>query len=244
MSKLLSPKNVDSEADGDDLGLCPVQVISGGGEVLRDEQMYLAHKMANPARYAPCEFTLLRNGNNIADIHAHPPTKVQLLSFDDGCHAQPTLGHTNIAKYQYRSVAQFAAWALATAQRADIEIDDTRSECEVEFGERVGTMDVARGVIGRAGDPLPPFVNNIIRHRVDRKGALFPLEPESSLRCCNIPSEEIAFPKGAALRGFLDYQAKSDVKYASLIKKSKSLSTISSIPSRSSSLPRSKTQLF
>jgi len=106
-------------------GLCPIQVISGGGEVLRDEQVFLAHKMADPERYAPCDDILIRNGNTFEDVCKWPPTKVQLISFDGGCQAQPTPGHTNIAKHQYRAVAQFTAWALAQAQQADIEIEIT-----------------------------------------------------------------------------------------------------------------------
>lgn len=117
-------------------GLCPVQVITGGGEVLRDEQMYLAHKMADPESYPPGEEILVRNGETMEDVLKYPPTDVQLLVFDHGAHAQPTLGHTNIAKHQYRAVAQFAAWALAKAQKVDIEIDDTKSEMSVRFGDQ------------------------------------------------------------------------------------------------------------
>ena len=58
------------------------------------------------------------------DVTRYPPTDVQLLVFDDCPHAAPTLGHTRGAKYQYRSIAQFAAWALAGAQKEDMEIDD------------------------------------------------------------------------------------------------------------------------
>lgn len=117
-------------------GLCPVQIITGGGEVLRDEQMYLAHKMADPESYLPAEEILVRNGETMEDVLKYPPTDVQLLVFDHGAHAQPTLGHTNIAKHQYRAVAQFAAWALAKAQKVDIEIDDTRSEMSVRFEDQ------------------------------------------------------------------------------------------------------------
>jgi hypothetical protein len=47
-------------------------VISGGGEMLRDEQLYLTHKAANPSSYAPCEEILARNGNTkktFSNIH-------------------------------------------------------------------------------------------------------------------------------------------------------------------------------
>jgi hypothetical protein len=41
---------------------------------------------------------------------------VQLLVFEDGAHAAPTLFHTRTAKFEYRAISQFAAWALAKAQ--------------------------------------------------------------------------------------------------------------------------------
>jgi hypothetical protein len=109
------------------IGLCPLQVIVGGAEILRDEQIYLAHKAADPERYAPCPEVLAGNGDSMEDVTKYPPTDVQLLVFDDCPHAAPTLGHTRGAKHQYRSIAQFAAWALARAQKADIEIEDDAS---------------------------------------------------------------------------------------------------------------------
>jgi len=61
------------------------------------------------------------------DVTRYPPTDVQLLVFDDCPHVAPMLGHTRGAKYAYRSISQFAAWALAKSQRTDIEIDDDAS---------------------------------------------------------------------------------------------------------------------
>lgn len=83
---------------------------------MRDEQIYLAHKAANPASYPPCDKILIRNGNTNEDVTKYPPTDVQLLIFDDGAHAAPTLGHTRGAKFEYRAISQFAGWALAKAQ--------------------------------------------------------------------------------------------------------------------------------
>jgi hypothetical protein len=94
---------------------------------LRDEQMYLAHKMADPVSYPPCEEILAANGETYEDVRRYPPTDVQLLVFDDAPHAAPTLGHCNSAKHQYRAVAQFSAWALSRAQKTDIEIEAWRN---------------------------------------------------------------------------------------------------------------------
>lgn len=105
-------------------GLCPCQVVVGGGELLRDEQVYLAHKMAQPTKYSLSNAIVALNKENPADVDKFPPTDVELLVFDDGPHAAPTLGHIDIAKYQYRAVSQFAAWALARAQGVSVEIED------------------------------------------------------------------------------------------------------------------------
>lgn len=123
-------------------GLCPLQVIVGGGEVLRDEQIYLAHKAACPFAYAPCPEILVNNGNTADDVLKYPPTDVQLLLFEDCPHAAPTLGHTRGAKYQYRSVSQFAAWALARAQEADVENAGNVLQCSVE------TLDIHVSISG------------------------------------------------------------------------------------------------
>lgn len=103
-------------------GLPPLLVIVGGGEILRDEQIYLAHKCANPSKYLPPESTL--DDNARAQIEQYKPTDVQLQVWDDLCHVAPTLSFTRPAKYMYRSVSQFGAWALARAQKTEIEILD------------------------------------------------------------------------------------------------------------------------
>lgn len=107
-------------------GLCPCQVVVGGGEILRDEQIYLAHKMADPTKFPLSSAIVALNNEKTADVDTFPPTDVELLVFDDGPHAAPTLGHINIAKHQYRAVSQFAAWALARAQGVAVEIEDFR----------------------------------------------------------------------------------------------------------------------
>lgn len=103
-------------------GLPPLLVVVGGGECLRDEQIYLAHKCANPSKYLPPESTLDDKARE--QIKQYKPTDVQIQVWDDLCHVAPTLSFTRPAKYMYRSVAQFGAWALARAQKMDIEILD------------------------------------------------------------------------------------------------------------------------
>jgi acetyl esterase/lipase len=107
-------------------GLPPLLVLVGGGELLRDEQVYIAHKAANPAKYPPGDVFLddvpHEHGRN--HIKQWKPTDVQLQVWDDLCHVVPTLSFTKPAKYMFRSIAQFGAWALARAQKTEIEIVD------------------------------------------------------------------------------------------------------------------------
>lgn len=104
-------------------GLPPLLVIVGGGEILRDEQMFIAHKCADPDKYAPASAATDPEVRALVD--KYPPTDVQLQVWDDLCHVAPTLSFTRPAKYMYRSIAQFGTWALSKAQNTEIEaIDD------------------------------------------------------------------------------------------------------------------------
>jgi len=107
-------------------GLPPLLILTGGGEMLRDEQIYLAHKAANPAKYPPGDAFLDESAHdhNRNQINRWKPTDVQLQVWDDLCHVAPTLSFTRPAKYMYRSIAQFGAWTLARAQKTEIEILD------------------------------------------------------------------------------------------------------------------------
>lgn len=107
-------------------GLPPLLILTGGGEMLRDEQIYLAHKAANPTKYPPGDAFLDESphDHNRNQVNQWKPTDVQLQVWDDLCHVAPTLSFTRPAKYMYRSIAQFGAWALARAQKTEIEILD------------------------------------------------------------------------------------------------------------------------
>jgi len=74
---------------------------------------------------------------------------------------------------------------------------------------------------GKAGDPLPQFVDHMIRCRVDGSGRLFPLKPATEIRACNYPAEKIGLPSEVCLKAWSDHRKKADVKYASQIKKGK-----------------------
>ncbi len=82
-----------------------------------------------------------------AQVDLYKPTDVQLQVWDDLCHVAPTLSFTRPAKYMYRSVAQFGAWALARAQGTEIDILDddeisviTTSDSEHSEARHVSTQ--------------------------------------------------------------------------------------------------------
>ena len=137
-------------------GLPPLCILVGGGELLRDEQIYLAHKAADPAAYPPPCLEDFSDGSNhhhslssraaVKEAIAHyPATNVQLQIWDDLCHVATTLAWTRPAKYMYRSVAQFGAWALARAQMSEIRIldDDSVSVISSRSSSSVDSDDPA-----------------------------------------------------------------------------------------------------
>lgn len=134
-------------------GLCPLLIQTGGGELLRDEQIYIAHKAANPSSYPAPSFILDRYDGRREAVGKWRPTDVQIQLWDDVCHVGETLAWTGVARGMYRSVAQFGAWALARAQRKGIEIEDEVVEKEEESSdEEAGSARHGRG--GRKGEDL------------------------------------------------------------------------------------------
>jgi acetyl esterase/lipase len=224
-------------------GLPPLLIMVGGGEMLRDEQIYLAHKAANPEKYIPADVFLddCAHDHNRKQIKRWKPTYVQLQVWEDLCHVAPVLSFTRPAKYMYRSVAQFGAWALARAQQTEIEIMDddnvsiissSDTEMEDQSDDEVGTLsteEVTEGditansaaakakatKIGKAGDPLPAFKRHMIRQRVDRHGNIFPLDPASHLPACNVPRDQIGIIKEGPVRKWMAAKLEWDTKFAS-----------------------------
>lgn len=223
-------------------GLPPLLIQTGGGELLRDEQIYLAHKAAHPAEYLPPP----SNNQTAEEIEAqafkYKPTNVQLQVWDDLCHVGPTLSFTRPAKYMYRSVAQFGAWTLARAQKKSIDIvdDDDVSFISTDSGnssisdEDISTTkkrkkgasdqnpsstmsrqsDTAKGTVGKAGDPLPPFQQHMIRERVDRHGRIFPLAAREDLVALSLAREDIGVPKTGPVSKWMKAQAQWNNKFA------------------------------
>lgn len=216
-------------------GLPPLLILTGGGELLRDEQIYLAHKAANPTKYAPGEAYLDEYPEARDIVEKWKPTDVQLQVWDDLCHVAPTLSFTRPAKYMYRSIAQFSAWALARSQSASIQIldddevsiissgSDTESNSsKIQQSQKLFTTkgEATQGQatnteqVGKAGKPLPPFKNNMIRQRVDRHGNIYPLEPASTLPGLQVPTNEIGVIKPGPVLRYTEATKKWNSKFA------------------------------
>ena len=205
-------------------GLPPLLIMVGGAEVLCDEQIFLAHKCANPTKYAPTGNALSEESR--LQLGRFPPTPVQLQVWDDLCHVAPTLSFTRPAKYMYRSVAQFSAWALARAQKTSILIpdddDDSSSSSSSVISlsssttrDNAGSQDSAPDTaIGKAGYPLPPFKNHMIRQRVTRHGTIFPLDSEADLPGCTVKPRDVGVINTGPVRTWLETRERWDAKFS------------------------------
>ncbi|KAI9800902.1 MAG: hypothetical protein M1833_003039 [Piccolia ochrophora] len=209
-------------------GLPPLLILTGGGEVLRDEQIYLAHKAANPTKYPPGDTYLDQIPHSRDLISKWKGTDVQLQVWDDCCHVAPTLSFTRPAKFMYRSVAQFSAWALARAQKTEIDILDDDEVSVISSASDTSLSDSSTPdgkpkpndtvqsteQIGQAGDALPPFRAHMIRQRVDCSGVIYPLDPTPSLPALQLPPHEIGVIKPGPVRKWMAAKKEWDTKFA------------------------------
>ena len=213
-------------------GLPPLLVMTGGGELLRDEQIYLAHKAANPHKYplGNAYRSQYDPGNEI--LNKYDPTPVQLQVWEDLCHVAPTLSFTRPAKFMYRSIAQFGAWALARAQKISIEIVDddnisvisSGSDTDSEMAESTDSLakqklsDLDRPMrsdqIGKAGDPIPIFKNHMIRQRVNRHGAVFELAPAHELPATSLDRDQVGLVKQGPVLAWMEKKRDWDQRFA------------------------------
>jgi hypothetical protein len=224
-------------------GLPPLLIQTGGGELLRDEQIYIAHKAAQPLAYLPPP----SNNQTAEEIQAqaarYKPTSVNLQVWDDLCHVGPTLSFTRPAKHMYRSIAQFGAWALARAQKKSIDIiddddisfissgssdsSDSDKPSSVEEAKKKNSSNAADSsttapieksksatTVGRAGDPLPPFQHHMIRQRIDRHGRIYPLMPKEELVALNLPVADVGVPKIGPVSKWMKAQSQWNTKFS------------------------------
>ncbi len=223
-------------------GLPPLLVQTGGGELLRDEQIYLAHKAAQPLAYTPPPSNNQTAESIQAQAAIYRPTNVQLQVWDDLCHVAPTLSFTRPAKHMYRSIAQFGAWALARAQKKSIDIlddddisfmsSDSGTSSESDKAGSRSSSDAPKASskqpkhtkaekkatqdarVGRAGDAIPPFERHMIRQRIDRHGRIYALAPKEDLVALNIPSIDVGVPKTGPVSKWMKAQAQWNNKFS------------------------------
>ena len=219
-------------------GLPPMLVQVGGSELLRDEQIYLAHKAANPKAYPSSDAVMMEYDPRREHLNQYPPTDVQLQVWEDLCHVPHTLSFTRPAKYMYRSVAQFGAWALAHAQHKGIEIqnddaisfisegaeeNEDPSASSSDLGGKkstaspetdLGKPGEAADAVGKAGDPLPSFRDHMIRQRVTRHGIIYPLSHQSEMACLAVDPTSIGQIKAGPVRKWLAKRKENDVRFA------------------------------
>lgn len=223
-------------------GLPPLLIQTGGGELLRDEQIYIAHKAAQPLAYPPPPSNTQTAEDIQAQVARYRPTNVQLQVWDDLCHVAPTLSFTRPAKHMYRSIAQFGAWALARAQKTSIDIDDDDSSISSDSSGSSETDEPGSSLedskpatpnrsskpkiprtrkpsakpvsVGKAGDPLPTFERHMIRQRVDRNGLVYDLPAKEELVALNLPTADIGVPKTGPVSKWMKAQQQWNSKFA------------------------------
>ncbi|KAF8422637.1 Alpha/Beta hydrolase protein [Tirmania nivea] len=200
---LVSPVNAPTLG-----GLCPLLVLVGGGEVLMDEQIYIAHKAANPPRFPanPVHAESKSREERERDEETirkwnDKPTKVILQVFDDCCHVTPTLSFTRPAKLMYRSIAHFSLWAFSFANKdqdptnsiATSAEDSSLSSTSIGPPPSASSEDIDYTTTPRTHmnitPTLPPFdpTTNMIRQRISYMGDIYDLPP--------IPPAPITTPK-------------------------------------------------
>ncbi|KAK4055202.1 hypothetical protein OIV83_000482 [Microbotryomycetes sp. JL201] len=144
-------------------GLPPTYILAGEKEVLHDEIVYLAHRMAHPDRY-PLRKELLEANPQRTQVQANlPPTLTHLQVYDGVCHDLPLLSFTTPAKYCFRAVASFIKFVTTdpaeggppspvspTMMRLPVEKDPNHEDA------RIHARDMAmKDGTAPAGDPSP-----------------------------------------------------------------------------------------
>ncbi|BFZ57046.1 hypothetical protein PYCC9005_004096 [Savitreella phatthalungensis] len=239
-NRQLHHRYVSPVAGGSLGGLCPVLIMAGGSELLRDEIIYLAHKAADPKRYPSAELFLKLDPNEQAKLDKYPPTQVHLQVYDDCCHVTPTIAMCRPAKYMYRSIANFSLWALARKSKAQQDSiiqflrdanlfyeaadpsDDEGSDVADQAHEAAQHPRTARshsaasspaGPVVTVSGIEPLYTDNMIRERVTIRGVIRPMEDVSQIECLNLDRNSIAVIKPGPVQRFMEARRQHDKKY-------------------------------
>lgn len=207
-------------------GLCPLYIMCGGAELLRDEIIYVAHKAANPSKYPPMEAYLDRDPRERASLEKYGPTVVHLQVYDDCCHVTPTIAMCRPAKYMYRAIANFSLWALARfggsqqqdiadmLRSLDLATQDTEggSEDDSSSFERNRKANVGLTEVTVTGVE-PIYHDNMIRERVSIYGLIRPMEPASEIPALSLPPTEIGTIKPGPVSKFMYARGAHDLRF-------------------------------
>ncbi|KAI0722242.1 alpha/beta-hydrolase [Cerioporus squamosus] len=143
--------------------LCPLYIIAGNGECLRDEIIYLAHKAAHPKEY-PTRKGVLREGHRQKENAEkfQTPTKVHLQVFDDMCHVLTVFTFTEPAKYAYRAITQFVKHVIDNSE-AHLERNPFpelhRPPSQISDTEPLHKRDRRRRPSEKTPDPAEPHLS-------------------------------------------------------------------------------------
>ncbi|KAG2154960.1 alpha beta-hydrolase [Suillus bovinus] len=181
--------------------LCPLYILAGDGEVLRDEIIYLAHKAANPAEY-PVREGVIRDGMRQKE-NAHKfstPTKVHLQVYDGMCHVLTVFTFTSSADYAYHSIAKFAKHVTQhSAEYLDQNPFPVLQQTPGPDIPSCATND-------RSGDMM-------IRERVDIHGRVRWMEPKEDIAALQLRPSEIGIIKEETLFKWLEGQEEWDRRF-------------------------------
>ena len=204
-------------------GLPPLLIITGGGEILRDEQIYFAHKAANPDKYPTWSGHLAKDpsGRQQAALGKnYPPTRVWLQVYDGCCHVAPSLSFTRPAKLMFRVIAHFGAWALSNATNTSIRVDEDDDISVISTDENSAAPPGHHrlrqtGTIKESNSQnVPSFEDNMIRQQIDHQGRIFELPPVCELPGMQLAPDEIGVIKPEPVRRWLEAKTKLDAKYS------------------------------
>lgn len=182
--------------------LCPLYILAGDGEVLRDEIVYLAHKAANPAEY-PVREGVIRDGWRQKE-NAHKfstPTKVHLQVYDGMCHVLTVFTFTSSADYAYHSIAEFAKHVT---RRSAEHLDQNPFPV---LQQTPGPDVPLCAMNGRSGDML------MIRERVDIHGRVRSMELKKDIAALQLRPSEIGIIKEETLFKWLEGQEEWDRRF-------------------------------
>ncbi|KAL7276603.1 hypothetical protein RUND412_000407 [Rhizina undulata] len=207
-------------------GLPPLLIITGGGEVLRDEQIYIAHKAADPAAYPTWEGHINEDetGRQRENVEKYKEgTKVLLQVYDGCCHVATTLASTKPAKLMFKSVADFGKRCFAEAAGGVIDEHSESSysssaSLSEEDGERSAETEEEKyphTIQSTTYATLPPFPsNNIIRQRITSHGTILKLPSTKELDGCQLPKEEIGVIKAEPVKRWMEGKDAWDKKFS------------------------------